>query len=306
MSSTFVAIDFETANSVRASACQVGLARFEGGKVVATFETLLKPHPTFGHFDPINTSIHGIRESDVSEAPEFDATWGELHEFIGRSHLVAHNAGFDMSVLRGLFDTYRLEYPTIDYFCTLMLSRNLLEPAELNLKFVAASLGIEIEKHHDALADAIAAGSIAASLVDRFGGETLIGLAEIARIKPGRFSESGWRGSSTRPTGPGASGESLKDMKERLADDIDCEGPLAGLTLVITGVLPGMTRNEAYELIVMAGGEWGSAVTKTTDYLVDGDNAGETNKTRRVYELREKGVNVAILNAEGFFGLVSP
>ncbi|MFZ4505584.1 MAG: BRCT domain-containing protein, partial [Microbacteriaceae bacterium] len=94
--------------------------------------------------------------------------------------------------------------------------------------------------------------------------------------------------------------------KERLADDIDPEGPLAGLTLVITGVLPGMTRNEAYELIVMAGGEWGSAVTKTTDYLVDGDNAGETNKTRRVYELREKGVNVAILNAEGFFGLVSP
>jgi DNA ligase (NAD+) len=51
-------------------------------------------------------------------------------------------------------------------------------------------------------------------------------------------------------------------------------GPLAGKTLVLTGTLPALTREEATELIVAAGGKVAGSVSKKTDYVVAGDEAG--------------------------------
>lgn len=306
MSNVFVAIDFETANSARASACQIGLAKFQDGELVDQFESLVRPHQSMSHFDSYNTLIHGISEREVQSAPEFIDLWRSISEFVGEAPLVAHNAGFDMSVLRELLNVYELEYPTLDYFCTFMLARNLLQPAELNLSFVARELGVALTNHHDALADAIAAGEIAQALVRRFDAESLLELAHLARIRTGRFSIDGWKGSSTRSTHTGGSDESFVDMRKRLVEQILNDGPLEGLSFVVTGTIPGMTRNEVHEQIVMCGGEWGKTVTKKTDFLVNGDGVGETNKTRRVYELREKGAQIAIIDPEGFFGMMNP
>lgn len=52
------------------------------------------------------------------------------------------------------------------------------------------------------------------------------------------------------------------------------EGPLAGKTLVLTGTLPGLTREEATALIVGAGGKVGSSVSKKTAFVIAGDEAG--------------------------------
>ena len=52
------------------------------------------------------------------------------------------------------------------------------------------------------------------------------------------------------------------------------EGPLAGVTFVLTGTLPTLTREAATELIQAAGGRVTSSVSKKTDYLVAGDSAG--------------------------------
>jgi DNA ligase (NAD+) len=52
------------------------------------------------------------------------------------------------------------------------------------------------------------------------------------------------------------------------------EGPLAGLSFVLTGTLPALTREQASERVVAAGGRVTSAVSKKTDYLVAGDAAG--------------------------------
>jgi DNA ligase (NAD+) len=52
------------------------------------------------------------------------------------------------------------------------------------------------------------------------------------------------------------------------------EGPLAGKTFVLTGTLPDMTREQATELIVAAGGRVTGSVSKKTDYVVAGDSAG--------------------------------
>lgn len=51
-------------------------------------------------------------------------------------------------------------------------------------------------------------------------------------------------------------------------------GKFAGLTFVLTGTLTTMSRNEASELIQSLGGKVSSSVSKKTDYVVAGENAG--------------------------------
>jgi DNA ligase (NAD+) len=52
------------------------------------------------------------------------------------------------------------------------------------------------------------------------------------------------------------------------------EGPLAGMTLVLTGTLPGLSREQATERISAAGGRVTGSVSKKTDYLVAGESSG--------------------------------
>ncbi len=75
-------------------------------------------------------------------------------------------------------------------------------------------------------------------------------------------------------------------------------GPLRGKTLVLTGMLEGMTRDEARERIVQAGGRVTASVSKKTDYLVAGANAG----SKRV---KAEDLGVAILNQEQLLGLLA-
>jgi DNA ligase (NAD+) len=62
----------------------------------------------------------------------------------------------------------------------------------------------------------------------------------------------------------------------RMADEVVETGPqaLAGLTVVITGSLPGYTRDSAAEAVTSRGGKVASSVSKRTDFVVVGENAG--------------------------------
>jgi DNA ligase (NAD+) len=74
-------------------------------------------------------------------------------------------------------------------------------------------------------------------------------------------------------------------------------GPLAGKTLVLTGTLPTLTRDEAAELIVAAGGKVTSAVSKKTDYVVAGDEAGSKltkAETLGIHVLDEEGLRALL------------
>ena len=97
----FIAIDFETANFKRSSACAVGLVKVIDGQIAESRHLYIRPEPFF--FEPFNVAIHGIREADVKDAPRFSELWPQLGAEI-TSPLVAHNPCFDMSVLRHSFD----------------------------------------------------------------------------------------------------------------------------------------------------------------------------------------------------------
>ena len=76
------------------------------------------------------------------------------------------------------------------------------------------------------------------------------------------------------------------------------EGPLAGCTLVLTGTLPQLTREEATAQILAAGGRVTGSVSKKTDYLVAGDSAG--TKLSRAEKL-----GVAVIDESGLRALLA-
>lgn len=184
----FTAIDFETANADRASACAVGLVTVENGEIVRSVRQLIRPEPLY--FDPMNVSIHGIRPEDVRDAPTFAELWPVLWPQVA-GPFVAHNAAFDMSVLRGSLDRARARYPETDYFCTCVISR-LAWPSRptYTLDHVARSIGIEFV-HHDAEEDARACALVAVRACRQLGAASLYDLPCACGLRVGRLFAAG-------------------------------------------------------------------------------------------------------------------
>ena len=154
--SKFIAIDFETADYGRDSACAVGLARVEGGRVAGTAYRLIRPPRSDMRF----TDIHGITWEDVENEPLFGEVWPELAAlFEGVDFIAAHNAPFDKSVLYACCAAAGLEAPPQPVICTVKLSKQELGLKPATLSHVCHHLSIPL-KHHNALSDAEACAKI--------------------------------------------------------------------------------------------------------------------------------------------------
>ncbi|MBE7635368.1 exonuclease [Sneathiella sp. P13V-1] len=154
--STFLAIDFETANYSADSACAIGLVRAENGKITDERSYLIRP-PSQDFFF---THIHGITWPDVIMEPTFGELWSEITPwFEGVDFFSAHNAGFDRKVLKSCCDTYELENPETEFICTVKLARDMWSVRPTKLPNVAEYLGLSLN-HHDALSDSRACANI--------------------------------------------------------------------------------------------------------------------------------------------------
>ncbi|MDE5709318.1 MAG: 3'-5' exonuclease [Alistipes sp.] len=157
----FAAIDFETANSHRASVCSVGVVVVRGGRVADSFYRLIRPRPNY--YSRFTTAIHGLTVADTDEMPEFEEVWHEIAPRIEGLPLVAHNSPFDESCLRAAFDLYDMPWPGYTFFCTYRAARRVFGRQLPNhqLHTVAAACGYDLQNHHHALADAEACAHIA-------------------------------------------------------------------------------------------------------------------------------------------------
>lgn len=179
----FTAIDFETANSSSASACAVGLTRVRDGRIVATDGWLISPPAGHDRFFELNIGIHGIRPEHVADAPNWATQLADLTAFIGDDVLVAHNAGFDMSVLRRTCEVTESACPAYRYVCSLQVSRKTYELSSYRLPLVAAAAGFLDFAHHDASADALACAHIMIDAAHRAGAGDVVELAMLLGLR---------------------------------------------------------------------------------------------------------------------------
>jgi len=152
----FVAIDFETADYERDSACSVALVRVEGGRIVAREQRLIRPPRR----EFVFTYLHGISWEDVKHEPQFQNIWPALAPMLVRADfLAAHNASFDRGVLQACCEAAGLEPPPLQFVCTVEVARSAWGIYPTKLHHVCRHLGIPLN-HHDALSDAEACARI--------------------------------------------------------------------------------------------------------------------------------------------------
>jgi DNA polymerase-3 subunit epsilon len=165
----FIAIDFETANNDRASACSIGLVRVEEGKIVARESHLLRPRTR--NFEL--SWVHGLTLDSVKDAPSFAEVWSQLQRTIrGTTFMAAHCSWFDEDVLFASCRRARLPFPAFPTACTRRISKHVLGMRPADLPTVCHRLRIPLN-HHDALSDALAAAKIVLA-ASRHGGTEVV------------------------------------------------------------------------------------------------------------------------------------
>ena len=297
----FITIDFETATSERDSPCEVGLTFVKDRQIVETKSWLIKPR--YSEFDYFNILIHGIRPQYVADKPEFNELWVELKPLIEDQFIIAHNASFDISVLRRTLQSYQLPFPALNYACSYIFSKSLWPglPA-YDLKTLCKINHIDLN-HHSAGADSKATAELALKAFDLTGVNSIDDFPEKLKISVGQLYDGGYRASETKriykPT----------DITKIIGDPakLNPESIFYGRTVVITGTLSSMVRASAHQAIADVGGNIGGNVTRETDFLIVGQqdyrvvgDDGMSGKQEKAVKLIEKGAMLEILSEDDF------
>lgn len=304
MSLDFCAIDFETANAFRGSPCAVGLARVVDGQIVETRRLLMQPPEGYDSFDPFNIWIHGITPDMVKGQPRFAQRLPEILAFACGLPLVAHNAAFDIGVIRDACDASGIGWPTLSYACTLVLSRRTYDLLSYALPWVAEAAGVTLEDHHDPSADATCDAGIMLAIAAARSASCVDEVLTACHCTLGELSPDRW--GSCRHLGLSGS---IVPLANHAANPTH---PFFGQEMVFTGTLASMTRECAWELVAERGGQPAPGVTKHTNILVMGYQdvrvlrPGETlsAKARKASELRACGQRIELLGEEDFVQLL--
>ena len=306
----FIAIDFETANNLYDSACAIGIVGVSDGEIVKEGYSLLRPG---GDFLPENTAIHGITADDVKDAPTLENVWKDISPLFGPYAVLAHNAIFDMSVLKRSLPEWISNWLEFKYIDTVSLCRDLV-PGHKGLADCAEYFGIPLEHHHNALDDAAVCAEIAIECIKRYNARNLGELCfALPNVRIHNFSDLN---AAETYTGHKRKPQIQKTPRvseiKCTVDCVDQSSPLCGKSIVFTGEL-NIQRADAMQIAVNAGAIVRTSVSKKTDYLVVGvqdkqlvGEDGMSGKEEKAYALNESGAgHIKIINEQDFLRLAN-
>lgn len=183
----YVTIDFETANGESNSACSVAIVVIQNGRMVDSYSTLIKPPKMY--FEPGNIEIHHITPEMVENAPTFDKVWPEMFKYLRNQVVLAHNANFDMKVLRESLSYYKIPFPIFSQLCTVQLARKVW-PNLPNHKLNTMGDFFRIKfTHHDALDDAKVCAKIPLVAAKTLGVDNMMDLLNKTGLKTKPFGK---------------------------------------------------------------------------------------------------------------------
>ena len=164
----FIAIDFETANPKRWSACQIGITKVVNNKIIFTECYTIDPET---EIDYINHKLHKIDQSEVAGKPNFKDTWENIKQYFQDAPIViAHGADFDISVLYSCLNRYQIAPPKADYFCTYETLADLTSFDIYQLEHLMEQYGIQSDDDfHNAGNDSFYCAKLMQIMNDTYG-----------------------------------------------------------------------------------------------------------------------------------------
>jgi len=298
----FITLDLETATAERNSACELGITIVKDDKICEVISWLIKP-PSYPYFDYFNIAIHGIRPNDVKDAPTFSELWTELKPLLENQFLIAHNAAFDMSVLRNTLEYYNISFPNLQYSCSYIFAKKIWEGLPTyNLKSLC-NLNNIIFSHHRAGADSEATAKLVLAGFKKAGINSLSDFPTKLRTTIGAIFEGGYKPSQSRKPFKGKRIEGIIGDSNK----INKKSIFYGCVVVFTNEQLSIPRESAYQMIADIGGIIAKNVTKSTDYLIIGQKEFSKNghaklntKQKKAIQLIEKGSHLEIISEERF------
>lgn len=309
----FTAIDFETANGKRSSACALGIAVVKSCEIVETRYWLMRPQPF--QFNYFNVLVNGLTEKQLANKPSFCDYWDEIKPYIENQVIIAHNAAFDVSVLLSVLRYYEIHPPSLKYICTYQAGRKFFQHL-LNYKLdtLAAHIGIQF-RHHNAAEDAETAAKIMSHMIRSQNHAGVEYLAQALDLQIGEISASHHLPCKFLSAPPPRStpNRALPISKTVTASrtEFDTTHPFYDRTVVFTGFLNGLSRMQAAQIVADLGGHPADTVTKKTDYLVVGIQDDRllrghpiSSKTRKAIQYAKLGTGIQIISEDDFYNMI--
>ena len=266
---------------------ELGILRVRNNVIVKRYDQLVQPKI---EIDPFITFLTGITNDMVKGMPRIAEVKEEVLDFIGDDIIVGHNTAFDIRFLNAGF---QIELQN-EYMDTMQFARKLYpELPHHRLTDMTEYLSLSSNTHR-AEDDCVATKELYDAIKEKMAKENL----EINNLWVCKKS--------------GSHGKEI-DIKSITAtnEDIDEDGFFYGKHVVFTGKLERMTRKEAMQLVVNVGGILDKSVTKTTNYLILGDNdynailKGEkSSKHKKAEKLKLDGQDIDILDELTFYDIL--
>lgn len=296
----FIVLDIETTglSSQKDKIIEIAAVKFENYQAVSAFTTLVDPEIPL---PKRITSLTGITQSELTNAPLIRSIKKEFCAFIGDAVLIGHNLeNFDMAFLRREFGP--IPNPTID---TLDYARNVFpEMPSYKLSYLKDAFDIHVDTSHRALQDVKATFFLLTACIERehdilinngsyedFSHQTYI--PPIPERKPKYRDHTPLK--SIQPT----------------CESINPNSPLYQKKIVFTGTMS-TPRNEAMQMAVNAGAMLRGSVSRKTHYLVVGQQDtsvvgadGLSSKQEKALLLNSTGeADIKIIDEQEFLALV--
>lgn len=146
--SRFIVFDVEKPNRLNHRMSAIDITVIEDGAITEGFYSLVNPET---HFDYFNTQLTGINEETVRDAPTFPELWIKIESLMSSGILVAHNAVFDMSVLKKRLNGYDIFWKqSAKYLCMVQMGRQVLPGMSHKLNVLCDYYGIYLDRHNAA------------------------------------------------------------------------------------------------------------------------------------------------------------
>lgn len=304
-------IDFEIANSNYNSACSVGIVVIDGLEIIKEDYFLIRPPGLI--IDEEMSKVHGLTKRDLIGAFPFDVIWLKIEKYFNGDYIIAaHNAYFDMNVLKNALLLINESCPNFLYFDTIQYTAPLCKGVGKSLADRLDHFGITLKNAHNALEDARATAELIIKATELTINKNVEQYLLRNQLSVKDFND-------LNMTTEFFKRKSKKDFSKFKISELSPQTnqfleshPLFNKNIVLTGDLQSFTRIEATQAILNVGGIPKTGVSGKTHFLIVGQqdptlvgSKGVSTKEVKAGELIKSGKDLKIISEEDFINLLA-